>query len=113
MVSINKTSNGVLSFCKCCNTYQLEFGNIFISFSDKNFAAFQSYIENIDIDKSTERNKHKPFNRKIMLSFSEKNVFFCLYPEELRELRILIFIDEVYPEYEKYKNFSFPAILAN
>jgi len=92
MKLINRTNNGQLHFCKCCDTYQLEFGNLFISLKKKDFASFQKYIAEVDEEKSIEANRNKPFNRKIFLSFPVKNVFFCLHSHELHELRELLFI---------------------
>lgn len=112
MKIINKTFNGVLSFCECCDTYQLEFGNIYISLKGEAFATFTQYIKDIDVKKSVEANKHKPINRKIMLAFPIKNLYFCLNPQELEELRVLLFITKRIPE--KYLSFlSSLSVLAN
>ena len=112
MEEINKTANGILSFCKCCNLYQLEFGNIFICFHTKDFISFQKYIKSINIQKSIDVNKHKPFRRKIMLSFPVKNIFFCLFPQEVEELRALIFLEKSFSK-NKLLAPSFLFTLAN
>jgi hypothetical protein len=98
MKEINKTLNGALSFCRCCNAYQLEFGNVFMCFHKSDFSVFQEYLKNIDAEESVRVNEHKPFNRKIMLRFPIKNVFFCLNSQELEELRALVFLGKVFPK---------------
>jgi hypothetical protein len=94
MKLINKTKNGQLFFCKCCNTYQMEFGNLFVCFPEKEFQMFQRYVAEINGKKSVEINKNKSYKRKIFLSFPIKNIYFCLHWQELEELQILLFIKE-------------------
>lgn len=94
MKLLNKTSNGQLSYCNCCNVYQLEFGNLLFSFKGEEFIVFQNYIAGMDGKKYERKNKYTAFNRKILLSLSVKNTFFMLNLHELEELKILLFIRE-------------------
>lgn len=92
MKLINKTTNGQLSFCKCCNVFQLEFGNILFSFPQKDYMQLVNYVKGIDGKEYIQKNAHLSFNRKIFLSFPVKNLFFCLNLAELEELKTLLFI---------------------
>jgi len=88
MTPINNTSNGRLSFCKCCDCFQLEFGNILISFSENDFITFKKHISNIDAESFLQKNKHFNSKRKIFISFGK--CYFCLTAYELDELRVLL-----------------------
>lgn len=88
MIPINNTTNGCLSFCKCCDCYQLEFGNCLITFSKNDFITFKKNIENIDAESFLQKNKHFKSKRKIFISFGK--CYFCLTPYELDELKVLL-----------------------
>jgi hypothetical protein len=90
MELLNKTKNGQLLYCKCCNTYQLEFGNLFFSLQEKEFMSFRRYIAGINGEQSAEANRNKSFHRKIFIHLSAKNLFFCLHLHELEELKTLL-----------------------
>jgi len=92
MVLVNKTTNGQLSFCKCCNIYQLEFGNVLFSFPQKEFEKLKQYVASIDGEDCFRKNRHLSFKRKIFLNFPVKGLFFCLNIPELEELKTLLFI---------------------
>lgn len=92
LVLVNKTTNGRLSFCECCNTYQLEFGNVLFSFSQKDFDGLKKYVGSINGEDCLRKNSHLACNRKIFLSFPVKGLFFCLNIPELEELKALLFI---------------------
>jgi len=91
MKLINKTENGQLSFCKCCDTYQLEFGNIIFSIPQKGFNDLKKYVNDIDGEDCTRQNNHFSTNRKILLQFSTKGIMFCMNKEELEELKELYY----------------------
>lgn len=90
MTIINKTFNGQLSFCKCCNTYSLEFGNFFFCFTEAGFQGFRKYINSIDGDLSEQRNQHFASNRKICIKVQSESIYFCLNKMELEELKELL-----------------------
>lgn len=90
MTIINKTFNGQLSFCKCCNTYSLEFGNFFFCFTEVGFQGFRKYINSINGDLSEQRNQHFASNRKICIKVQSESIYFCLNKMELEELKELL-----------------------
>lgn len=98
VILINQTSNGRLTFCKCCDNYQLEFGNILFSFSQEQLPGLTEYIREIDGEVYSRKNDHTPHKRKIFLQFPIKGILFCLHKEELEELKELLFI---YPKKEE------------
>lgn len=98
IIPVNETPNGRLSFCKCCDNYQLEFGNILFTFSQDQLSGLTEYIREIDGETYTRKNDHTPHNRKIFLQFPVKGILFCLNKEELEELKELLFI---YPKKEQ------------
>lgn len=89
---IHQTSNGRLFFCTCCGMYQLEFGNIILTFHEQEFHIFKDYIGRIKGDSAIRPEFHLALNRKIVLKFPVKNIYFCLNAPELDELKTLLFI---------------------
>ena len=89
MTPLNHTPNGRLAFCKCCDCYQLEFGNILTTFSKKDYIIFKNHINNIDAEICIQKNKHFSSKRKIFVAFTDK-FYFSLTPDELEELKILL-----------------------
>ena len=95
MKLINKTLNGQLFFCQCCNIYQLEFGNMLFSLNEKDFFALKSHIAKMEGDSLLRDNIHLSLNRKILLSLPSKNTLFCLTVDELEELKTLLFVQKI------------------
>ena len=90
MKILNKTFNGQLTFCECCNTYSLEFGNFFFCFTEAGYQNFRRYVNSIYGDLSIQNNQHFASNRKICIKIQSESIYFCLNKMELEELKELL-----------------------
>ena len=87
---INSTSNGQLICCKNHETYQIEFGNIFMKLTKKELQQFTNYVMGIDSDYYLKKNQYAYNNRKLMLHVGSEKLFFSIHESELQELRELL-----------------------
>lgn len=94
MEVINRTTNGVLVYCAKCNSYQLEFGNFFFQFTEKELEGFTEYLDKIDGEYYEKMNQDTPSNRKIFLRLPVQCVYCVLYLSELYELRALVHFED-------------------
>lgn len=100
MSLINKTLNGKLVFCKNCNLYHLEFGNLYFNFNEDELQIFRKYLNSIDGDYYHNINQHSTNKRKIMLPTKLKGIHFAMHLEELNELKKLLKLAVRNREYE-------------
>ncbi|WP_018667335.1 DUF6686 family protein [Bacteroides gallinarum] len=87
---LKQTTNGFISFCTECNTYHLEFGNLFFRFTEDEFRHFCRYINSIDGPYYQAQNRHIRNSRKIFLRMPVQGFYCALHPEELTELKRLV-----------------------
>lgn len=87
---LKQTSNGFISFCRKCSTYQVEFGNLFFRFTEDEFHRFCQYISSIDGEYYQSMNQDMRNARKIFLRMPIEGFYCALYLEELTELKRLV-----------------------
>jgi len=85
-----QTTHGTIRFCRKCNVYHLEFGNISFNFSTNDLNVFRNYINGIDAGYWTRMNRNSENTRKILLPTQLKGTNFCFHANELEELKYLL-----------------------
>lgn len=80
----------MLAYCERCRSYQLEFGNFFFQFTEKELESFKEYLDKVNGEYYEFLNQDTPNNRKIFLRLPIQCVYFALYLNELYELRSLV-----------------------
>lgn len=106
MEVLNKTFNGSLSFCKCCDTYNLQFNNLYLRLTGPGFRYFCKYLDGIDPEQQERVNRHIDSSRKIYITLQGESIYFCLTPMELEELKELV-------RFKRNKNKVNPAVCQN
>lgn len=86
----NITRNGNMFFCKGCQKYHVEFGNLLFSFNKEELKIFTDYINGINGDYFYGMKQHLSTHRKIILPTKLKGISFIMYFEELEELKMLL-----------------------
>lgn len=87
---LNRTSNGILIFCKDRDMYQLLFNNLTFDLSGIEMTSFANYIDQIDIDYWEREYKYSIYEKKIPISTLQSNFIILLNRKELEELRFLV-----------------------
>lgn len=87
---LNRTENGKIFKCDCCNRIYIEYKNLNFIFEDEEYDHFCRYIKELDGRFWEESNAHSVFRRKIVMSVSHKNLRVLLNNAELEELKTLL-----------------------
>ncbi|GAA4233716.1 hypothetical protein GCM10022291_11460 [Postechiella marina] len=87
---ISKVKSGELSICTQCHIYHLEFNNIYLEFSKKEFKRFKAYILDIEIDYWEHKYALAKVKRKIPIPSMQQNLVLMFKRQEIRELQILL-----------------------
>ena len=90
MLIINKTTNGQIFKCDDCDSIHIEFKNIGLNFSLKQFDRFADYISKLDGEKWESKNAKSSFKRKIIIPLGTKIFNFLATSEELLEFNKLL-----------------------
>ena len=90
MKLVNKTPNGQIAFCPDNEVFYLEFGNLFLTLTPGELQSFYEYVCSIDYKYYLDHNKDAFNNRKLLLEVGCNRVKFCLYANELSELKDLL-----------------------
>ncbi len=87
---INRSLNGKVFKCSCCNKMYIEFNNMMFTFHETEFQSFVDYIISVDPEKWEKENRKSPLDRKIAISVSHRSILFILNRNELEELKELL-----------------------
>ncbi|UTW65771.1 hypothetical protein KFE94_14075 [bacterium SCSIO 12643] len=94
---INRSTNGLMYYCSGCKLIHIEFKNLNFNFSKKDFKTFARYMRKVEGKKWEDRNRHSPFDRKIVIPISDDNFNFLLNNEELEEFQELLNVEIEHP----------------
>lgn len=87
---VSKTKNGELTFCKNCRIFHLEYNNIYLEFTKKEFLKFKSYVNELEIAFWVEKYACKGLRRKIPIPTNQQNLILMFNKEEIIELKMLL-----------------------
>ena len=87
---VNRTSNGILLYCRHRNMYQLLFNNLTFDLSSIEMTSFSNYLDQIDIDYWEREYQHSIYEKKIPIPTLQTNFIILLNRKELEELRHLV-----------------------
>lgn len=88
--TISRVKSGELSICYQCETYHLEFNNIYLEFTRKEFEQFKTYILEINIDYWECKYANAKIKRKIPIPSVQPNLVLMFKRQEINELIILL-----------------------
>jgi hypothetical protein len=94
---INRTPNGLVYYCSGCKLIHIEFKNLNFNFTKREMKTFIKYMRNVKGEEWEERNKHSPFDRKIVIPITDDNFNFLLNSIELSEFQELLNIEIEHP----------------
>ena len=87
---LNKTRNGILTYCKISNIIQLVFNNLCFEFYKEEYSAFVGYINNLDADVIEKTYNYSIHDKKIPVSIGHVCFTILVNKEELGELKFLL-----------------------
>lgn len=87
---LNRTSNGLLLFCRHRGMYQLLFNNLIFDFSSTEMTSFSNYLDQIDAEYWENEYQHSIYEKKIPIPSLQSNFIIMLNSKELKELRFLV-----------------------
>ena len=85
-----ETQNGKIFKCAKCDAMHVEYKNLNFNFKEEDFWKFAQYIQNLDGEEWTSRNRTSNFKRKIIIPVGSQIFNALLDAKELRELRSLL-----------------------
>lgn len=88
--TISKVKSGELTFCETCNTYHLEFNNIYFELNSNHLKRLKNFLLEIDIDYWEENYAYSKLRRKIPITSLNQNVILMFNRQEIEELKILV-----------------------
>jgi hypothetical protein len=88
-----KVKSGELSLCKACNSYQLQFNNLFFELNTEEFDAFKNYVFNIELDYWEHKYACSKMKRKIPIPSLQKNLLLIFSRQEIKELKALLSLE--------------------
>ncbi|MEN1785230.1 MAG: DUF6686 family protein [Bacteroidota bacterium] len=98
LVTLSQNEHGQLLRCKICQTTQLYFNNIYLEFDQREFEAFKSYIERIDITFFESYTNNTFLKRKIIIPTMQRNLALTFGQQELELLKDLVFENTIGPD---------------
>ncbi len=90
MTLIGTSTNGQVFKCESCKAIHIEYKNINLNFSEKQFKYFVEHLNTLDGKSIEKKYAHSPYNRKIAIATTHKAVNILLNNEELEELKLLL-----------------------
>ncbi|MEO9570916.1 MAG: DUF6686 family protein [Polaribacter sp.] len=87
---ISRVKNGELSVCKCCETYNLVYNNIFFQFNTNQLKQFKQYVSEIDLNYWLTFNSSTTQKRKIPVPTFHQNLLLVFNNYEIQEIRKLL-----------------------
>ena len=87
---LNKTKNGILTYCRISNIIQLVFNNLCFEFYEEEYSAFVGYINDFDANLIEKTYNYSIHNKKIPVSIGHVCFTILLNKEELDELKFLL-----------------------
>ncbi|MDX8338961.1 DUF6686 family protein [Draconibacterium sp. IB214405] len=85
-----ETLNGKIFKCATCDAIHVEYKNLNFNFKEEDFWKFAQYIQNLDGEEWTQRNKTSNFKRKIIIPVGSQVFNALLNTEELEEFKRLM-----------------------
>ncbi|WP_298517111.1 DUF6686 family protein [uncultured Kordia sp.] len=89
LTTISQVNSGILTFCKTCNIYHLEFSNIYLEFSEAQFEEFSAYLFTIEIGYWEHKYANVNIKRKIPIPTTQDNLMLLFNRHEIEELKVL------------------------
>lgn len=89
-IQIYKSTKGQIFMCPRSKRIFIEFGNVNMKLSRKDFKAFRDYVFDIDVDAMEDLNRLTPHNRKIHMSIFSRKFVMSFSREEMYELRLML-----------------------
>ena len=89
LTTISQVNSGILTFCKNCKIYHLEFANIYLEFSEEQFEEFKAYLFTIDIAYWQHKYANVNIKRKIPIPTMQDNLILMFNKHEIEELKVL------------------------
>ncbi|WP_298418148.1 DUF6686 family protein [uncultured Kordia sp.] len=83
---IGQVNNGILTFCKTCKIYHLEFTNIYLEFNEEEFKQFKAYLLTIEIGYWEHKYANVNIRRKIPIPTTQNNLTLLFNRSEITEL---------------------------
>ncbi len=90
MKLISTTTNGQVFKCDSCKAIHIEYKNINLNFSEKQFKRFADFLNTLDGESMEDSQINSPYHRKIAIATSHKAVNVLLNKEELEEFKLLL-----------------------
>ena len=90
-----ETDNGCVTRCTCCKVVYLEFGNIILKLDPKKFAAFKSFICNMNYEKAETTGTLFNFRRQLVIQIENTIATIVLSRDEYFELIDLLWLAEI------------------
>jgi len=87
--AINATPNGTISFCNKCNNYNIEYKNLYFTFSKDEYDQFKSYFASIDAQYWENRNAKTTHKRKVIVPIGSRKLVTVFNTHEIEELKRL------------------------
>lgn len=92
---LSKTKNGEFTFCKNCKIFHLEYNNIYLEFTKKEFLKFKSYVNELEIAFWEDKYACTRLRRKIPIPTQQSNLVLMFNRQELTELKVLLNTEQV------------------
>ena len=89
LTTISQVNHGILTFCKNCKIYHLEFANIYLEFSEEQFEEFKAYVLTIEISYWQHKYANVNIKRKIPIPTMQDNLMLLFNKHEIEELKAL------------------------
>ncbi|WP_111308949.1 DUF6686 family protein [Confluentibacter sediminis] len=90
LVTISKVKSGELTFCNTCNSYHLEFNNLYFELNSIQFIKLKNFLLEIDIAYWEINYAHTGFKRKIPITSMNQNIVLMFNRQEIEELKTLV-----------------------
>ena len=87
---ISKTQNGQVFRCNKCNLIHIEYKNLNLNFTEKQYDEFVKYINGLDGKKWEAINQNSQFKRKIIIPTGNHSFRVLFTNQELKEFKQLI-----------------------
>lgn len=91
LTTIGQVNNGILTFCKACKIYHLEFTNIYLEFSEEEFEQFKAYLLTIEVSYWEHKYANVNIRRKVPIPTTQNNLMLMFNRHEIEELITLFY----------------------
>lgn len=83
---IRQVNKGILTFCKACKIYHLEFTNIYLEFSEEEFKQFKTFLLTIEVSYWEHKYANVNIRRKVPIPTTQSNLMLMFNRHEIEEL---------------------------